>query len=114
MKKTKAMTRLATKHRHRHRQIPIPTSPDTDISVTRHWYRRYQAPVSALPDTDNERPLPIRRIDNPHLTAYLIDNLQRDQGVLMTINPGLPLARQDEVDKFRYLIIVLILIGDHT
>ena len=63
---------------------------------------------------ENHEELSIRRIDNSQLPAYFIDNLQCNQRIINAIDFLLSLARQDEVDKFRYLIIVLILIGDHA
>ena len=56
----------------------------------------------------------IRRIPNPQLPAYLIDDFQRDQGVLVAVDHGLPLTRQNQVDKLRHFIIIFIIICHRT
>ena len=63
---------------------------------------------------ENHEELSIRRIHNSQLPAYFIDNLQCNHRINKAIEFWLPLASLDEVDYFRYLIIVLILIGDHA
>lgn len=82
-------------------RVSLYTLRETPIPTTQHSY-------------PGKGELPIRRINDPQLTAYFIYYLKSDKRILMAIDLRLALSRLDQIDKLSHLIKIFILICHRT